>query len=104
MKLRGVNVFPAAMGAAVAEDKRCNGEYFCIVERVGEAGRGEMTVMVEVAGAQVDRAALREDLERRLKEVLGVKVAVQPSEPRALAEHTGLAQTSKIRRLVDRRK
>jgi phenylacetate-CoA ligase len=104
VKLRGVNVFPEAIGAVIAEDKRSNGEYFCIVERVGEAGRDEMTVLVEVAGAKVDRGTLKTDLETRLKEVLGVKVAVQPSNPQSLAEHTGVAQTSKIRRLLDRRK
>jgi phenylacetate-CoA ligase len=104
VKLRGVNVFPEAIGAAVAEDKRSNGEYFCIVERVGEAGRDEMTVMVEVADAKTDRAAFKNDLESRLKEVLGVKVVVQPSEPHSLAEQTGVAKTSKIKRLLDRRK
>jgi phenylacetate-CoA ligase len=104
VKLRGVNVFPEAIGAAIAEDKRSNGEYFCIVERVGEAGRDEMTVMVEVANPAADRAALKDDLERRLKEVLGVKVTVQPSDPGALAAHTGVATTSKIKRLLDRRK
>src|SRR3984893_12099696 len=31
VKLRGVNVFPEAIGAAVAEDERSNGEYFCVV-------------------------------------------------------------------------
>jgi phenylacetate-CoA ligase len=102
VKLRGVNVFPEAIGAAVAEDKRCNGEYFCVVERVGEAGRDEMTVMVEVSDA-TQRAAIKSDLETRLKEVLGVKVTVQPSDPHSLAEHTGVAKTSKIKRLLDKR-
>jgi phenylacetate-CoA ligase len=104
VKLRGVNVFPEAIGAAIAEDKRGNGEYFCLVDRVGEAGHDEMTVMVEVAGPAVDKAAFKADLERRLKEVLGVKVVVQPAQPKALAEYTGVARTSKIKRLLDRRK
>jgi phenylacetate-CoA ligase len=104
VKLRGVNVFPEAIGAALAEDKRGNGEYFCVVERVGEAGRDEMTVMAEVARGDVDRAAFKRDLEARLKEVLGVKVAVEPSEAGSLAPRTGVASTSKIKRLEDRRK
>ncbi len=104
VKLRGVNVFPEAVGAVVAEDRRSNGEYFCIVERVGEAGRDEMTVLVEVAGPSVDRDALRQDLERRLKEVLSVKVDVEPVDAKATAEMTGVAATSKIKRLADRRK
>jgi phenylacetate-CoA ligase len=104
VKLRGVNVFPEAIGAAVAQDQRSNGEYFCIVERLGEAGRDEMTVMVEVADARTDRAALKQDLERRLKEILGVRIAVEPTDSRSLAAYTGVADTSKIKRLLDRRK
>jgi phenylacetate-CoA ligase len=104
VKLRGVNVFPEAIGAAVAEDKRGNGEYFCVVERVGEAGRDEMTVMVEVADAKTDRARFKSELEARMKEVLGVKVTVEPSDPHSLAELTGVASTSKIKRLLDKRK
>jgi phenylacetate-CoA ligase len=104
VKLRGVNVFPEAIGAAVNEDKRANGEYLCIVERVGAAGRDEMTVMVEVARADVDRASLKSGLEARLKEVLGVKVVVQPTDGGSLAPRTGVATTSKVKRLEDRRK
>ena len=104
VKLRGVNVFPEAVGAAVAEDERTNGEYFCIVDRVGEAGTDEMTVLVEVRGAGVDRAAVKQDLERRLKEVLGVRVSVEPNEKGALDRYTGTSRTSKVKRLLDRRK
>jgi phenylacetate-CoA ligase len=104
IKLRGVNVFPEAVGEAVGQDRRTNGEYFCIVERGGAAGRDEMTVMVEVPDPAVDRAALRDDLERRLKEVLGVKVVVRPMDRGALLPCTGVAETSKIKRLLDKRK
>ena len=48
VKVRGVNVFTEAIGVAVAEDRRSNGEFFCVVERLGESGREELTVMVEV--------------------------------------------------------
>jgi phenylacetate-CoA ligase len=104
VKLRGVNVFPEAVGAVVGEEARSNGEYFCVVERVGEAGVDEMTVMVEVVDPAADRAAVRTDLERRMKEVLGVRVTVEPVDKGALDEYTGTSQTSKIRRIADRRK
>lgn len=104
VKLRGVNVFPEAIGALVAEDPRASGEFFCVVDRVGEAGRDEMTVSVEVAGPEIDRDALERDLERRLREALGVRIAVQPVDPGALDQLTGLSQSSKIKRVLDRRK
>ncbi|MBI4189502.1 MAG: phenylacetate--CoA ligase family protein [Betaproteobacteria bacterium] len=104
VKLRGVNVFPEAVGAVVAEDSRTNGEFFCFVDRVGEADSDEMTVMVEVTDPAADRAAVKADLERRMKEVLGVRVTVGPTAKGALDPYTGISQTSKIKRLLDRRK
>ncbi len=104
IKLRGVNVFPEAVGALVAEDPRVTGEFFCVVDRVGPAGRDEMTVSVEVAAPGIDREALRRDLEQRLHEALGVRIAVQPVDRGGLDQYTGLTQTSKIKRVLDRRK
>lgn len=103
IKLRGVNVFPEAVGALVAEDRRTTGEYFCVVERVGREGRDEMTVLVECADDSVDRPALEGRLKLRLKEALGVQVDVQAKSRGELDAHTGLTRTSKIKRLDDRR-
>ena len=103
IKLRGVNLFPEAIGALVAEDRRTTGEYFCIVERVGHAGRDAMTVLVECMDATVDRAALESDLVRRLRESLGVSIAVTAKDRGELDAYTGLSRTSKIKRLDDRR-
>ena len=104
VKLRGVNVFPEAVGAAVVADTRSNGEYFCIVERRGAAGIDEMTVLVEARDVTVDRAALVTDLERRMKEVLGVRVAIEVHDKGGLDRYTGTSQTSKVKRLLDKRK
>lgn len=104
IKLRGVNVFPEAIGAAVVEDARTNGEFFCFVDRVGEAGIDQMEVRIEVPDPSTDREAVREDMERRMKEVLGVKVSVVVVGKGELDPHTGTSQTSKIKRLLDRRK
>ena len=103
VKLRGVNVFPEAVGAVVAEDIRTNGEYFCFVDRVGEAGTDEMTVLVEVRDSTADPSALKADLERRVQEVLGVRVVVELHAKGALDPHTGTSRTSKVKRLLDRR-
>jgi phenylacetate-coenzyme A ligase PaaK-like adenylate-forming protein len=42
--------------------------------------------------------------ERRMKEVLGVRVAVELHDRGALDRYTGTSQTSKVKRLLDRRK
>jgi len=103
IKLRGVNVFPEAVGALVSEDARCTGEYFCVVERVGAAGTEEMTVMVELKDASTASDALRDDLDRRFKEGLGVKCKVVSVGRGGLDSYTGVSQNSKIKRVLDRR-
>ena len=103
VKLRGVNVFPEAVGAVVVADARTNGEYVCIVERTGAEDREEMTVQIEVADPATDRAAFARDLEQRFKEVLGVRVVVEPVDRGVTDRYTGTSTSSKIKRLVDRR-
>ena len=103
VKLRGVNVFPEAVGAVVVADARTNGEYVCIVERTGAEDREEMTVQIEVADPATDRAAFARDFEQRFKEVLGVRVVVEPVDRGATDRYTGTSTSSKIKRLVDRR-
>jgi phenylacetate-CoA ligase len=103
VKLRGVNVFPEAVGAVLVADARSNGEYVCIVERVGAEDREEMTVQIEVPDPDHDRAAVQRDFEQRFKEVLGVRVIVQAVDRGATDRHTGTSTSSKIKRLIDRR-
>jgi phenylacetate-CoA ligase len=103
VKLRGVNVFPEAIGGVVASERRSNGEYVCIVERIGAEQREEMTVLVEAAQPAVDRLRLQSDLEQRFKEVVGVRLIVHIVDRGKTDEFTGTSRTSKIKRLVDRR-
>ena len=103
VKLRGVNVFPEAIGAALLEDRRSNGEFFCFVDRLGEARADHMDVWVETVGPAVDKDVFQADVERRLKEVLGVKVQVTPVDKGKLDAFTGTSSTSKVKRLLDRR-
>jgi phenylacetate-CoA ligase len=103
VKLRGVNVFPEAIAGVVASERRSNGEHVCIVERMGVEQREEITVLVEVMHAAVDCVQLQADLERRFKEVLGVRLIVEVVERGKTDAYTGTSRTSKIQRLLDRR-
>ncbi|RYX89826.1 MAG: phenylacetate--CoA ligase family protein [Comamonadaceae bacterium] len=103
VKLRGVNLFPEAVGSVVAEQAWSNGEYVCIVEHAGADQREEMTVLVEDTSAAADRTALQAKLDARFKEVLGVKLVARVVGPGETDSYTGLSQTSKIKRLIDRR-
>ena len=103
VKLRGVNVFPEAIGAFVSEFTQSNGEYICVLERP-VAGEGDtMTVHVETADQSVDKDALEAGLAHRLREALGVTLSVRAVDKGALASLTGISEVTKIRRLLDKR-
>ncbi|OGA38683.1 MAG: hypothetical protein A3G28_05430 [Betaproteobacteria bacterium RIFCSPLOWO2_12_FULL_68_19] len=106
VKLRGVNVYPMACLPAVKSDPRTTGEWVCVVERIDAGGvpRDEMEVYVEVRHDAATRDGLKEGLEKRLKEDLGVAVRVRLSDEGSLEElaNTG-GREGKARRLVDRR-
>ena len=99
IKLRGTNVFPEAIGAIVAEQPESNGEYFCIAD--DEGGKDRMTVYVETASK--DERDVERRLVVRLKEALGVTLAVQAVAAGELSKWTGLNQNSKVQRLRDDR-
>jgi hypothetical protein len=60
--------------------------------------------MVEVPKLAEHGAAVKADLERRLKEVIGIRTEVKPVDSHGLDSYTGVAQTSKVKRLLDKRK
>ena len=90
---------------AIKSDERTSGEWVCIVTRADSGGRtrDEMEVLVEVRHDASSRAGLKEALEKRLREDLGVSVNVALADQGSLAElaNTG-GREGKARRLVDR--
>ena len=105
VKLRGVNVYPMACLSAIKSDSRTTGEWICVTDRLEHEGvfRDEMAVRVETRRDAVDLKGLREYLEKRLQNDLGVKVAVDLVEEGSLSELTGLGGEGKVKRLLDRR-
>ena len=53
--------------------------------------------------ADIETAALQAGLERRFKDVLGVRLIVRLVERGKTDEYTATSKTSKIKRLLDRR-
>ncbi len=98
VKLRGINVYPTAVGALLAEYKALTGEYVCRAFRAG--GREEMTVMVE---AREHGGRLAEEVAERLKRGLGVQVMVELVEPGQTAALTHVHERQKPLRLIDER-
>jgi phenylacetate-CoA ligase len=97
VKLKGINVFPHAIGAILENRPLLTGEYVCLLERLPDLS-DRMTVRIEARGEE-DPAALR----ALLRGGLGVDVAVELVGPGETAALTQIEVRQKPLRLVDRR-
>lgn len=98
VKLRGINVFPHAIGALIENRPDLTGEYVCRVSR-DASGRDEMLVILESRGG-TDEAALA----ALLRQGLGVEVDVKLVGPGETAADTQIEVRQKPIRLIDERK
>jgi hypothetical protein len=101
VKLRGINVYPTAIGELLQDEPQTTGEFLCRVERIG--GRDELTVVIEVSPNPAEHAGLIERYRDLLRRRLGVEVLVELVAPGALAPLTGLESRQKPIRLIDNR-
>lgn len=97
VKLRGINVFPHAIGALIENRPDLTGEYVCRLSR-DAAGREALTVILESRGG-TDEA----QLSGLLRQGLGVEVAVQLVCPGDTAGDTQIDLRQKPIRLIDER-
>ena len=98
VKLRGINVFPHAIGALIENRADLTGEYVCHLRR-DAAQRDSMQVSIESRGG-TDAGELAETLRRGL----GVEIEVVLVEPGATAAATEIDKRQKPLRLIDERK
>lgn len=101
VKLRGINVYPTAIGPLLAQDPATAGEYVCRVTRDGS--RDEMTVVVELRAGEARDAAAEERLRALLRRNLGVDVRVELAPPGGTAPLTQIEARQKPIRLIDER-
>jgi phenylacetate-CoA ligase len=101
VKLRGINVYPTAVGELLERHPDANGEFLCRVERID--GRDEMTVLIETRTPDARRADAAADHRALLRAKLGVEVGVELVAPGALAALTGIESRQKPVRLQDLR-
>lgn len=99
VKLRGINVFPHAIGSIIENRPDVTGEYVCIVER-DSAGRDDMTVILEYHGNVADAGNM---FRQMLRDGLGVDMTVNLVPARATADLTQIDTRQKPIRLIDRR-
>lgn len=98
VKLRGINVFPHAIGAIIENRADLTGEYVCRLTRDAASQRDDMVVILESRG-QTDR----DQLATLLRQGLGVEVAVELVAPAGTAGLTQIDVRQKPIRLIDER-
>jgi phenylacetate-CoA ligase len=99
VKLRGINVFPQAIGPILAEDPTFCGEYVCRAVR-DISGRDDLVVVAE-AGECSD--VVRARFAALLKQRLGVEASVELVGPGETAALTQIETRQKPIRLIDER-
>ena len=99
VKLRGVNVYPHAIGAHVAERPELTGEFVCRLAR--REGRSALVVVVEVRPGIERSPGLAEEIAHHLRARLGVSVEVELVGAGETASLTGIESRQKPVRLID---
>lgn len=98
VKLRGINLFPHAIGALIENRKDLTGEYVCHLYRDPSTRRDDLVVTIETRGGS-NAAELSEVLRRGL----GVEVGVRLCAPGETAAATQIETRQKPIRLIDER-
>jgi phenylacetate-CoA ligase len=101
VKLRGVNVWPEAVGEIATAVPGVEPDYF--VRAVRDGNRDELVVAVVSARDPSAFDGIADAVAARLKERLGVKVGVDVVPPGALDEWTGVNVSPKLKRFRDER-
>ena len=95
--IRGVNLYPTQVEAALLQLPELTPNYRIVVSRTGTLDKAE--VEVEVAQELVDDPALRSRAERALRERIGCSIAVALKPPGTVPRSEG----GKLQRVFDRR-
>jgi phenylacetate-CoA ligase len=98
VKLRGINLFPHAIGALIENRSDLTGEYVCTVRRDPVTQRDDMVVTLESRGGSDEG-----QLAALLRQGLGVEVAVKLCAPGETAALTQIDVRQKPIRLIDER-
>lgn len=99
VKIRGINIFPQAMGPLLEAHPAFAGDFICKCLR-DAAGRDEFIVLAE---ATEQSESVRAAFAAQLKQALGIDVAVELARPGGLADLTQTETRQKPIRLIDER-
>ena len=99
VKIRGINIFPQAIGPIIEAVPAFAGEFICKAHR-DASGRDDFIVHAEV---KQDNPAVADEIRDVLKRAIGIEVGVVLERPGALADLTQVEVRQKPIRLIDER-
>jgi phenylacetate-CoA ligase len=101
VKLRGINVWPEALGELSMAVPGVTTDYF--VRAIREGQRDEMILSIVGEGDPAGYATTAQAVQKRLSDVLGVHIRVDVVAPGALDQWTEIATAPKPKRFRDER-
>ena len=99
VKLKGINVYPHAIGAHLAERPELTAEYVCRLRR--RRGRSQLTVVAEARPGVEASPGLAREVAGHLRARLGVGVEVELVSAGGTAPLTGIESRQKPVRLIE---
>ena len=103
VKVRGINIWPEAIGAVMQDAVGHPVEYFCVAHM--SRGQDDMSVVIETDAPGVGRRSdLTQRLENVIKDRLGLRLSVREAGPGELDALTGKGEAAKLRRYKDERR
>lgn len=102
VKLKGINIFPQAVGPILAQRAEFSGEFILRAWRNSD-GLDQLTVIIEVDTDRGHYSQLTPVYRELLKQTLGIDAIVEFVRPGQLAEFTGIETRQKPIRLIDER-
>ena len=102
VKVRGINVYPQALGPILEDSPHYGGEFICVVTR-DSGGREALEVRLEIAASVGDRAAANDSLKALLRSRVGIECEVTLCAAGELSTLTQVESRQKPIRLIDNR-
>ena len=96
--IRGVNMFPTQVDEIVLQQGQLTGHYQLVVTREDHLDRVQVRCEIQPAHADADRAAIAQELQHRIKTLIGVSTTVEVGDPDSIERSLG-----KARRVIDQR-
>ena len=101
VKLRGVNLWPEALGEIATAHPKATEDYFVRARRSGN--RDEMIISVVSQAPESEYETMRVELEAMLKERLGLRIQAEVVAPGAIDDWTEIHTAPKPKRFRDER-